>query len=221
LNTGHTVGDDLDAVARNHDLICQALDFAMSDVVSPHQVHGAAVAVVTRQDRGRVIEDTDGLITDEPQVLLMLRFADCTPIWFYDPVRRAIGLAHAGWRGTVAGIARAMVAKMQSTFGCRPGDLIAGIGPAIGPCCYQVGPDVAQAVHGAYPADAPRLLESRPANTWHFDLWLANELQLAHAGVEQVSVAEICTACNTDEWFSHRAEQGQTGRFGALIGMKG
>jgi len=161
LNTGHTVGDDLDAVARNHDLICQALDFAMSDVVSPHQVHGAAVAVVTRQDRGRVIEHTDGLITDEPQVLLMLRFADCTPIWFYDPVRRAIGLAHAGWRGTVAGIARATVAKMQSTFGCRPGDLIAGIGPAIGPCCYQVGPDVAQAVHGAYPADAPRLLESR------------------------------------------------------------
>jgi YfiH family protein len=151
----------------------------------------------------------------------MLRFADCTPVWFYDPIQRAIGLAHAGWRGTVAGIVRETVAKMRTAFGCHPGDLIVGIGPAIGPCCYEVGPDVARAVARSFPADAPWLLEPRSANRWHLNLWLANELQLQQAGVRHIHVAEICTACNTGEWFSHRAERGRTGRFGALIGMKG
>jgi YfiH family protein len=221
LNTGHTVGDDLDAVAYNQDLICQALGFATDDIVSPHQVHGAETACVTRRDRGRVIDAVDGLITNELGVLLMLRFADCTPVWFYDPIRRAIGLVHAGWRGTVAGIVRETVAKMRSVFGSRPSDLVVGIGPAIGPCCYEVGPDVARAVARYFPANVPWVLDPRSADRWHLDLWLANELQLEQAGVQHIQVAEICTACNTDEWFSHRAEQGRTGRFGALIGMKG
>jgi len=220
LNTGHTVGDDPEAVDANHRLICLALGFSTDDLVSPHQVHGAAVAAVGAQDRGRVVQDTDALVTDEPGVLLMLRFADCTPIWLYDPVRRAIGLAHAGWRGTVAGTARATVDKMRSAFGSRPADLVAGIGPSIGPCCYEVGEDVALSVQDTFSGVSPQLLAPRTNGKWHLDLWAANRHHLVRAGVEQVEVAGICTACHTEEWFSHRAERGTTGRIGALIGLR-
>lgn len=220
LNTGHTVGDDIEAVDANHRLICQALGFSTDDIVSPHQVHSATTAVVGVADRGTVIRETDALITDVPGVLLMLRFADCTPVWLYDPVQRAIGLVHAGWRGTVAGAARATVAAMQSAYGCRPADLLAGIGPAIGPCCYEVGKDVAQAITEAFPEAAVRLLSPQTKDKWHLDLWAANRHTLAQAGVRHIEVAGICTACHTEEWFSHRAEQGRTGRIGALIGLK-
>ena len=219
LNTGHSVGDDPGAVDANHRLICEALGFSMAALVSPHQVHGANVAVVGVQDRGRVIEGTDALITDEPGVLLMLRFADCTPVWMYDPLHRAIGLAHAGWRGTAAGTVRETVRAMASTFGTHPRDVVAGIGPAIGPCCYEVGEDVAQAITTTFPGSASQLLVAR-GDKWHLDLWVANREHLLQAGVTQVEVAGICTACHTDEWYSHRAERGRTGRIGALFGLR-
>jgi YfiH family protein len=220
LNTGHTVGDDPEAVDANHRLICEALGFSTEDLVSPHQVHGATVGRVGAEDRGRVIYDTDALITDVPGVVLMLRFADCAPIWLYDPTRRAVGLAHAGWRGTVAGTAQAAVEAMQSAFGSDPSDILAGLGPAIGPCCYEVGGDVAQEVREAFPGVAAQFLAPRPNEKWHLDLWASNRHRLERAGVGQVEVAGICTACHTDEWYSHRAERGKTGRIGALIGLK-
>jgi YfiH family protein len=167
-----------------------------------------------------VVQATDALITDVPGVPLMLRFADCVPIWFYDPVRRAIGLAHAGWRGTVAGVGRATVAEMGKAFGSRPEDVIACIGPSVGPCCYEVGKDVAYAVGEAFPGVEGQLLSPRANGSWHLDLWAANRHQLAACGVVYIEVAGICTACHTDEWFSHRAEQGRTGRIGALIGLR-
>jgi len=220
LNTGHSVGDDPDAVEINHRLICEALGFSVADLVSPHQVHGANVAVVGVQDRGQVIEETDALITDQPGGLLMLRFADCTPVWMYDPVHRAIGLAHAGWRGTAAGTVRETVQAMASAFGTHPRDVLAGIGPAIGPCCYEVGPDVARAISETFPEMASQVLEARGETKWHLDLWTANCEHLRRAGVTQVEVAGVCTACHTDEWYSHRAEHGRTGRIGALLGLR-
>ena len=220
LNTGHTVGDDPEAVDANHRLICEALGFCTEDIVSPHQVHGATVARVDAGDRGRVVYDTDALITDAPGVVLMLRFADCTPIWLYDPIRRVVGLAHAGWRGTVAGTVRAAVEAMQSAFGSDPSDVLAGLGPSIGPCCYEVGADVAQGVREAFPRVAAQLLAPRANGKWHLDLWASNRHHLERAGVGHVEVAGMCTACHTDEWFSHRAEQGRTGRIGALIGLQ-
>ena len=220
LNTGHTIGDDPVAVEANHHLICQALGFRREDIVSPYQVHGAVVGVVDVADRGRVRPQTDALVTDAPGVLLMLRFADCVPVWFYDPSRRAIGLAHAGWRGTVAGIVRATVKEMERAFGCLPSDLIAGLGPAIGPCCYEVGEDVARAADEAR-VDLSPFLEPVPNGRWHLDLWAANRHQLRQAGVLSVEIAGICTACHTDEWFSHRVENGRTGRLGAVIGLRG
>jgi YfiH family protein len=150
----------------------------------------------------------------------MLRFADCVPILFYDPVRGAVGLAHAGWRGTVACIARATVRRMVEAFGCRPADIRAGIGASIGPCCYEVGDEVVEAARAAFP-NARHLLRRQDGGRWHFDLWAANCHQLALEGVKEIEVSGFCTACRTNEWFSHRAEEGRTGRLGAVIGLRG
>jgi YfiH family protein len=213
------VGDDPDHVRENHERICSALDIQRSALVSPHQVHSAVVRVVSERDRGRVCAQTDALVTASPGVYLMLRFADCVPVLFYDPVRHAVGLAHAGWRGTVACIARATVQKMVDAFGCRPAEIRAGIGPSIGPCCYEVGAEVVDVVREAFP-EAPHLVRPKAGGRWHLDLWEANSYQLASEGLADVEVAGLCTACRTDEWFSHRAERGRTGRLGAVIGLR-
>ncbi len=219
LNTGHGVGDDLQAVDANHLLICRALGFeSEAETVSPYQVHGSRVAVVDGSHKGTVIEATDALITRSPGVLLLLRFADCTPIVFYDPIKQAVGLAHAGWRGTVLKTAQATAQAMIEAFGCRAGDIVAGIGPSIGPCCYEVGADVAHAVEASFP-NRPDLLHARDNGHWHFDMWAANRCQLEEIGVGSIEMSNICTACRTDEWFSHRAERGQTGRFAATIAL--
>lgn len=220
LNAGHSVGDDPQAVDANHRLIGQTLGFVETDFVSPYQVHGRNVVIVDGSHKGRVIEATDALITQTPGVPLLLRFADCTPIMLYDPANKVIGLAHAGWRGTVSRTAQAAAQTMIDTWGCRAQDLIAGIGPSIGPCCYQVGEDVAQAVREVFPA-CPELLREHHANgkRWLFDLWMANRRQLEEIGIRQIEVAGLCTACHTDEWFSHRAEGGKTGRFAAVIAL--
>jgi YfiH family protein len=220
LNTGHTVGDVPSAVLENHRAICEALGVEMAHLVSPHQVHGTRVAAVGLEHRGQVIADTDALITDVPGVVLMLRFADCTPLWLYDRRLGAIGLAHAGWRGTVADVAGATVRAMQVAFGCHPSDLVGCIGPSIGPCCYEVGTDVAQAVEHTFGQEGASLLRPQGPGKWHLDMWAANRRQLAEAGVKQIEVGGACTACNTEEWFSHRAEHGRTGRMGALITLR-
>ncbi len=219
LNMGHCVGDNHELVEANHDLIYQALDISRSDVATAHQVHGSRVALVGLRDRGQVIPATDALITDTPGVALLLRFADCLPVLLYDPVRHAIGLAHAGWKGTVKGIAAKTVSAMVEAYGSRPADIIAGLGPCIGPCCYQVGTEVIETVK----ANCSRwqgLLRPQGDGSVHFDLWEANRRQLAEGGVGKIEVSQLCTACRTDEFFSHRAEGGRTGRFAVILGMR-
>jgi len=220
LNVGHFIGDDHQAVEANHALICQALGISRGDVATAHQVHGSRVALVRTEDRGRVIAATDALITDTPGVALMLRFADCLPVLLYDPVRRAVGLAHAGWKGTVKGIAAKTALAMMDVYGSRPADIVAGLGPCIGPCCYQVGTEVIEAVKASF-NDWQRLLRSQGGGSVHFDLWEANRRQLAGLGIEEIEVLQFCTACRTDEFFSHRAEGGCTGRFAVILGMRG
>jgi YfiH family protein len=220
LNVGHLVGDDHQSVEANHDLIYQALSVSRSDVATAHQVHGSRVALVGPDDRGRVIPATDALITDNLGVALMLRFADCLPVLFYDPVRRAIGLAHAGWKGSIKGIAGKTVSVMMETFGSRPADIMAGLGPCIGPCCYQVGTEVVELVKARF-NHWQGLIRSQGDGTFHFDLWETNRRQLVELGVEEIEVMQLCTACCTDEFFSHRAEGGRTGRFAVILGMRG
>jgi hypothetical protein len=220
LNTGRTVGDEPTAVTENHRRICRALGTDPAAIAGGYQVHGVRVAVLGRDDRGRVRPRTDALLTSEPGVSLMQRYADCTPLVLYDPARRALGLAHAGWRGTVEGMALEAVKAMTEAFGTRPADLIAGVGPSIGPCCYEVGPEVARLVRQRFETRDDWLLP-RNDGAVHLDLWAANRRQLTSAGVGRVEVAGICTACRTDEFFSHRAEEGRTGRFGVLAMLPG
>lgn len=216
LNVGHTVGDDLDAVRVNHQRALTALGWRREDVATCYQVHGTRVAVVGPNDRGQVRPETDALVTADASVVLMLRFADCVPVLFFDRRQRAVGLAHAGWRGVVAGVVASTVTKLVEVFGSRPADLWAGIGPSIGRCCYEVGHDVVDQVTDALNGLRPF---RRVNDQVHLDLWSAVHYQLEEAGVGQIEVAELCTACHTDEWFSHRAERGRTGRFGVVIGF--
>jgi hypothetical protein len=220
LNVSRSVGDSAEAVAENHRRLAGALGIEREAIATAYQVGGCRVARAGREDRGIVARDTDALITDAPGVPLMLRFADCLPILVYDRVRHAAGLAHAGWRGTLAGVARHTVWAMAEAFGSRPGDLTAAIGPGIGPRCYQVGPDVVRAVYAAC-ADAESLLPVQPDGSRHFDLWAANARQLVEAGVGLVDVAGLCTACHTGEFFSHRGERGRTGRFAGVVMLDG
>jgi YfiH family protein len=186
------------------------------------QVHSAVVAVangprLANQPHMRA----DAIITDRPGVTLFMRFADCTPICLFDPVRRVIGLVHAGWRGTVRKVGAAAVAAMQTEYGVRPENILAGIGPTIGPDHYQVGSDVVEQMTLAFGADASRLIVRSENDDpgVKLDLWAANRLTLQMSGVRHIETAEICTACATQDWFSHRAEAGKTGRFGAILAL--
>jgi YfiH family protein len=186
---------------------------------------------VAAADRGRAFDDTDALVTSTPDTPLVILTADCAAVLLWDPARNAVGIAHAGWRGTVARVVAATVARMRASFGSNPRDLLAAIGPSIGPCCYEVGAEVIDAVVAAFPGDAGELLQhpdmasagsfraSVNEDRRHFDLWRANERVLVEAGVAEanIEVAGLCTSCRTDLFYSHRAERGNTGRFGAMV----
>jgi YfiH family protein len=159
------------------------------------------------------------LITDRPGVPLLLRYADCTPVLIYDPAHHAIAVIHSGWRGTVQGIVRAAVNAMKEAYGSLPAELVAAIGPSIGPCCYEVGVEVEEAVRAAF-ANPEELLPRRLTGRRHFDLWAANRCWLGDEGVRQIEIAELCTACHTADFYSHRAEHGRTGHFGAIMELR-
>ncbi len=160
----------------------------------------------------------DAIVTNRRAITLFMRFADCVPIMLYDPIRGVIGMAHAGWKGTVNKIGLDTVTAMHAQYGSMPGDILAGIGPSIGPDHYEVGGDVIEQVKKAFGVDSVSLLTNNNGHT-HFDLWKANSLILQNAGVEKIQSAGICTACNTRDWYSHRAEHGRAGRFGAILAM--
>lgn len=219
LNVGSTVGDDPQAVEKNHALMWQALALDELQAATVWQVHGAKTIVATQPtpDRDK-LDQADGIITSQPDLALVMRFADCVPIFLYDNTRGIIGLAHAGWRGTVAGAGPSAVRKMGEAFGSRPSDIWAGIGPSIGPSRYEVGPEVVEAVRQAFGQTDG--LVRRVENSFYLDLWAANQLALHNEGVEHIDMAGICTASHTDDFFSHRAENGQTGRFGVVLTLK-
>jgi polyphenol oxidase len=180
-------------------------------------------------DRGHIVPNCDGLVTDACGVPLLLRFADCAPVLIYDPVHRSLALVHSGWRGTVQGVVPAALEAMAREFGSRPADLIAAVGPSIGPCCYEVGDDVVDSVRAVF--DRPDELlpgggppgggARRGRGQRRFDMWAANHRWLVDGGVRQIEVCEICTACRTDEFYSHRAEAGKTGHFAATMMLQG
>lgn len=217
LNLSAHVGDEPERVNENLNRLHRALGLERSATVDASQAQADQVAIVTAQDRGTRIKGVDGLITNRRGVNLMLRFADCVPILLYDPAHHAIGIAHAGWRGTVNKVLTNTVNAMSEAFQTGARDLVACIGPSIGPCCYEIGADVQARVEQAYP-DSYALLLRRNGST-HLDLWQANASQLHALGVEQIDVAEVCTSDHTQDFFSWRRENANTGRFAALISL--
>lgn len=221
LNVGGTVGDDPARVRENRLRAVTTLGRDPASLFDVWQVHSAEVVYADApRSPDQPLTQADIILTDRPDVTLFMRFADCVPILLYDPKKGVVGLAHAGWLGTVRGVATAAIQAMQRRYGSRPEHILAAIGPSIGPDHYEIGADVIAQVRQAFNGDAERLLEARHGRTY-LDLWTANYLQLQKAGVEQIEVAGLCTACHLEDWFSHRAEKGKTGRFGALIALGG
>jgi YfiH family protein len=216
LNLSSSVGDDPDSVRENHSRAFALLGRELDSAPRLRQVHSDRILVAGRQSPADPLPEADGWITDSPEFTLLMRFADCVPILLFDPVRKAAGIAHAGWKGTVAGVAARAVEAMTARFACRPEDILAGIGPSIGPDHYVVGEETIEAVRAACGKSAGSFV-TRGGGMTRFDLWAANEAALRSTGVRNIEVAGICTACHTEDWFSHRAENGKTGRFGALI----
>lgn len=220
LNVGGTVGDDLERVKENRLLSFYALGRAPESAFEVWQVHSADVVCVRApRPQGESLRQADIILTDTHEVTLFMRFADCVPILLHDARKGVVGLAHAGWRGTLNDVASATVNAMRKHYDSNPADITAGIGPSIGPDHYQIGADVILQVMQKYGDESELLLKSHNGKI-HFDLWKANHLMLERAGVGKIENAEICTACHTADWFSHRAEKGRTGRFGALISLQ-
>ncbi|MHC1784821.1 MAG: peptidoglycan editing factor PgeF [Anaerolineaceae bacterium] len=219
LNLGGTNGDSRANIIENRKRIFDAMQRNVESIFDVWQVHGVET-ICTDQPRplDAAHQQADIILTDKPEITLFMRFADCVPIFLYDPQRRVIGIVHAGWQGTVKKAASVAVLKMVSIYGCKAENILAGIGPSIGPHHYQIGEDVEHRVRSAFKSDADLLLTQKNGS-WYFDLWQANRLNLEKAGINSIEIAGICTACNTMDWYSHRAENGKTGRFGALLAM--
>lgn len=220
LNLGSTVGDQLTNVAENRRLTFNAVDRDLESIAHSWLVHGSDVIIVDQPQPQTNDPPPKGdiLLTDNPNVTLLMRYADCVPLMLYDPEHAAIGLVHAGWKGTVKRAASVAVTAMQRRYGTNPKDILAAIGPSIAAHHYPVGDNVIEQVHHTFGEQSSNILLSENGVT-HFDLWAANQLILEDTGVTQIENPQICTACQLEDWFSHRGEKRNTGRFGALIGL--
>jgi YfiH family protein len=231
LNLGYATADAETNVAENRRRFVEAAGLGRKSIVCGRISHGNDVAVLRgpgRASRRTQLEpvragsvrrgaffDADAAITDVPDIALMLTFGDCVPLLFADARTGVVGAAHAGWRGTARAIAAEVVRAMQRECGCDPADIVVGIGPSIGPCCYAVAQDVLE----AFTADGQQPVAWKQDGRFMLDLWGSNEQQLVDAGVlpPNIENPRLCTSCSIDRFFSHRAEGGKTGRFGVLI----
>ncbi|MCE5286904.1 MAG: peptidoglycan editing factor PgeF [Pelosinus sp.] len=226
LDLGLHTGDDKAAVRENRGRFFQALELDLTKAATCEQVHADRIAIVTEEDAGKgaevyeeALQGIDALITNVKDLPLLLFFADCVPILIVDPVHRAIGLSHAGWKGTVAKIGQKTILAMQQHFATKPEDCLVGIAPSIGPCCYEVDDVVAEKVKAAFPYWEDLLTPQ--GRRWRLNLWKTNQRQLEDIGVnpKNIAVSQVCTSCNKELFFSYRAEQGVTGRIGAVISL--
>ncbi len=219
LNVGGSVGDDLHNVYENRRRAFLTLERDPASIFDSWLVHDTGVIYVDApRDLTLKPPQADILITHRPDVTLFMRYADCVPLLLYDPVQQVIAVAHAGWLGTVRNVVQATLEAMHRRYGTNPKQVRAAIGPSIGPDHYEIGADVIERVRSAFPEQASQVLIAR-GDRVYFDLWEANRLQLEAAGVQEIEVARLCTACHLEDWYSHRAERGKTGRFGVLLAL--
>ncbi len=213
-------GDPLESRTR----FLQEFGMSLDRLVVAGQVHGNRVACVGEQDAGRgakgpanILSSTDGLMTATPKLTLFVTAADCPPIFLFDPETPAVAVLHSGWRGTLAQISRVGVEEMGKSFGTKPNQIHAAVGPGIGSCCYQVGEDLISQLD----ADGRKHLRNHQT-AWFLDLlgWIESQLQDAGVLGQNIEKAALCTACTPQHFFSHRAQKGDTGRCAAVIGLR-
>nr|MBN2276172.1 peptidoglycan editing factor PgeF [candidate division Zixibacteria bacterium] len=226
LNMGLSAGDNPLRVIRNRELVASILGIEAGCFVSSWQEHGNSVRAITRESFERETsymkvpkEHADAMVTGLPNVCLTVIIADCTPVMFYDPKNNVIGIAHAGWRGTVGKISAEVVTVLHDRFGCQPGDLVVGIGPSIGPEKYEVGPEVITEAEKSFGTIDGLIRIDKKSEKGYFDLWEANRRQLIEAGVpeNQIEIAGICTYSHPEQFFSYRYQGSKSGRMAAGI----
>lgn len=229
MNLSFTRGDDPEKVRENYRRIAQSIGFAPEDMVLSQQTHTTHIHKVTEEDRGRGFTkplgytDVDGLITNVPGLILVTSYADCVPLYFVDPVKKVIGLSHSGWKGTAHRMGRVTVEAMTGEYGCDPADILAVIGPSICQDCYEVSEDVFMQIEAIMPESAGDEMYYRKENgKYQLNLWKVNEEILLEAGIrpEHLSVTDVCTCCNSDVFFSHRASHGKRGNLSAFLGIR-
>ncbi|MHA7750113.1 MULTISPECIES: peptidoglycan editing factor PgeF [Paenibacillus] len=235
LNCGLHVLDNPEHVIRNRERLAEAIGQPFDAFTYAEQVHGNEVTVVSLQEKGigrtsreSAIQAKDGFITKEKGIVLCAQFADCVPLFFYDPVQHVVGLSHAGWKGTVLNISMATISLMTHTFGSQPKDIRAAIGPSIGVCCYEVDETVATRVYAvleeinATPDERLTVITGKDNGKYMLNLQELNRKLLVQAGIlsSHIEVTQLCTSCRSDDFFSHRKEGGSTGRMVAWIGLR-
>ncbi len=216
LNVSAREGDGNDQVRQNIERIAAAFGISVSQFLLVCQVHRDGVWVIdgeTPLSAHNPPPELDAVVTDRPGLALCIKTADCVPVFLADPLRRVIGAVHAGWKGTALQIVEKAVGEMVQWFGVRPSDLFAAIGPAIGPCCYEVDTGVYQAM-SRHPERDSFFHARSEEGKWMLDLFLANRKQLLRSGLppEHIRTADYCTSCHPELFFSHRAQGGDTGR---------
>lgn len=227
MNISTTRGDAPEAVEENKRRLAGALGVKVEDFTFTYQTHTTNVAVVREEDRGTRFMETDGMITNVPGICLVTFYADCVPLYLVDPVKKVIGLSHSGWRGTVHKMGKVTVEKMTAVYGTNPADVVAAVGPSICQDCYEVSEDVIAEFRDSFEECHWQQLfyqkeEQREAGKYQLNLWKANELVLKEAGIpkDQIAVTNLCTHCNPDVLFSHRATGGKRGNLSAFLALK-
>lgn len=227
LNLSFTRGDDRDLVLENYKRVADILGCGIEDMVCSDQTHTTNVRVVTKLDaskgilRPRDYADIDGLVTNERGIVLATFYADCVPLYIVDPIHQAIGLSHSGWRGSLNRMGRATLEVMNREYGTNPKDVRVAIGPSICQNCYEVSEDVALEFAREFNTSDRDLLYKKDNGKYQLNLWHANEMVFMEAGVprENIETTDICTCCNPDFLFSHRASKGKRGNLGAFLGL--
>lgn len=229
LNIGLHVGDKDETVIENRKQLASMVGYQAGLSVFGNQTHSCTARIINQDDAGRgsfstqsAFDQTDAFITQAKHVCLHVMMADCVPILIADIKTKTVAAIHAGWKGTVQQIALHTIHKMQKEFGCSPQDMIAGIGPSNGPCCYEIGQDVADEVLKMPGQDTSLLLSPSGEGKYIFNQWLANKQQLIMAGLPEknIELMEVCTQCGHNDFFSSRFHKGHTGRFAAGIWIK-
>ena len=222
MNISTTRGDDPAAVEENRRRIAKAIGVRAENMTYTNQTHTTNVAVVEAKDRGKRFMETDGMVTNVPEICLVTFYADCVPLFFVDPVHRAIGLSHSGWRGTVGKMGKVTVERMRKEYGTDPAQVVAAVGPSICQDCYEVSVDVIEKFRENFDKDLwPELFYEKADGKYQLNLWRANQAVLAEAGVprENIAVTNLCTHCNPDILFSHRSTGTARGNLSAFLAL--